>query len=65
MRRSKIDYTAWYRIGSELQKRFGRVFKTDTADDDDMWLMLLMIVLTFAVTLIGVTVVAALLMHVL
>jgi hypothetical protein len=36
MSRSKIDYAAWDRIGSELQKRFGRVFKTDTADDDDI-----------------------------
>jgi hypothetical protein len=36
MRRSKIDYTAWDRIGSELQKRFGRGFiKNDAADDDD------------------------------
>jgi hypothetical protein len=35
MRRSKIDYAAWDRIGSELQKRFGRVFKADTPNDDD------------------------------
>jgi len=34
MRRSKIDYTAWDRIGSELQKRFGRIFKNDGADDE-------------------------------
>jgi hypothetical protein len=37
MRRSKIDYTAWDRIGSELQKRFGRGFiKNDAADDDNI-----------------------------
>ena len=34
MRRSNIDYTAWDRIGSELQKRFGRIFKNDGADDE-------------------------------
>jgi hypothetical protein len=37
MRRSKIDYTEWDRIGSELQKRFGRVFiksNGDTPDED-------------------------------
>jgi hypothetical protein len=35
MRRSNIDYAAWDRIGSELQKRFGRNFKNDAADDED------------------------------
>jgi hypothetical protein len=36
MRRSKIDYTRWDKIGSELQKCFGgRVFKIDDDADDD------------------------------
>jgi hypothetical protein len=35
MSRSKIDYAAWDKIGSALQKRFGRVFKADESDVDD------------------------------
>jgi hypothetical protein len=37
MRRSKISYASWDKIGSELQKRFGRIFKAepDDAEPDD------------------------------